>query len=360
MKRPVPWVSPLLCLTVLLGGVYYAAVEAGPSLHTVGFAACLLLLVGVDVLDQRVPPIVLLGGRIALYIAVNALDVSGVSRVLFVLVPFTAYFAFGRRTAIVLGSACIAALTAAFTLLVPNWQVRSEYVSDLVMFSLGIVLAITMASVAVREREARVRLEGTMREVEALSAAQERNRLAREIHDSLGHHLTAIGIQLERAATFSDLDPKAAQDALSNARWSADRALTEVRQSVRALGRQPFRLTDALNELIEHLNNDSLAISLDVTGDERDRPLASLTAVYRAAQEALTNACRHSDATEVRLVLAYEDTRASLIVIDDGRGFDLREGFGLRGMRERIAHIGGRLELASAPGRTTVSVTVPW
>ncbi|WP_218005205.1 sensor histidine kinase [Actinomadura macra] len=360
MTRPVPWVSPLLCLAVLLGGVYYAVIEAGASLRTAGFAATLLLLVGLDVLDRRLPPIVLLAARIALYVAVNALDVSGVARVLFVLVPFTAYFAFGRRTSIALGAACVASLITAFTLRVEDWQTRSEYISDVVMFTLGIVLSITMAAVAVREREARIRLEGTMRDVEALSAAQERNRLAREIHDSLGHHLTAIGIQLEKAETFAELDPASAQDALSNARWSADRALTEVRQSVRALGRRPFRLTEALNELIDHLHNDSLAISLDVTGEERGRPLAPLTAVYRTAQEALTNACRHSDATQIRLHLSYEDTGASLVVTDDGRGFDLREGFGLRGMRERIANIGGRLELASAPGQTTVSVTVPW
>src|SRR5437868_7108488 len=204
MTRPVPWVSPLLCLAVLLGGMYYALIEAGPSLRTAGFAASLLLLAGLDVLDQRVPPIVMLTAQIVLYIAVNALDISGVARVLFVLVPFTAYFAFGRRTAIALGAACVASLIVAFTLRIEGWQTRSEYVSDVVMFTLGVVLSITMAAVAVREREARVRLEQTMRDVEALSAAQERNRLAREIHDSLGHHLTAIGIQLEKAATFAD------------------------------------------------------------------------------------------------------------------------------------------------------------
>ncbi|MGP4024567.1 sensor histidine kinase [Actinomadura sp. 3N407] len=357
--RPVPWVSPLLCLAVLAGGAYYALVDAGPSFRLAGFSALLLLLIGLDVLDRHIPAAVLLVTRTALYIAVNALDDSGISRVLFVLIPFGAYFTFGRRPAIILGASCVAALPAVLTLRVPGWQTRAEYVSDLVMFTLGVVLAITMAAVAVRERQARVRLEQIMHEVEALSAAQERNRLAREIHDSLGHHLTAIAVQLEKATAFADLDPSGAREAVANARWSADRALTEVRHSVRTLGRRPFHLTDALTELIDHLNDARLTITLDVTGTE-EGPLTSQMALYRAAQEALTNACRHSGAANVRLSLAYEDAGANLTVADDGHGFDLREGFGLRGMRERIEQLDGRLDLASTPAGTTISARVPW
>ncbi|RKS70864.1 signal transduction histidine kinase [Actinomadura pelletieri DSM 43383] len=358
--RPVPWVSPLLCLAVLVGGAYYALVDDGPSLHLAGFTALLLLLIGLDFIDRHIPAPALLLVQAALYIAVNTLDDSGISRALIVLVPFTAYFTLGPRTAIILGTGCITALPLLFSLTIPNWQTNAERVSDVVMFALGIVLAITMAAVAVREREARVRLEATLCEVEALSAAQERNRLAREIHDSLGHHLTAIAVQLEKATAFADLDPNSTQNAVASARWSANQALTEVRHSVRALGQRPFRLTDALTELIDHLNNDRLTVSLDVTGDEDGRPLTPLHALYRAAQEALTNACRHSGATNVRLSLSYENSGASLTVTDDGHGFDLREGFGLRGMRERIAALNGHLDLASTSAGTTISIQVPW
>ncbi|MFI0405424.1 sensor histidine kinase [Actinomadura sp. 3N508] len=362
--RPVPWVSPLLCLAVLAGGAYYALVDAGPTFRLASFAALLLLLIGIDAAERHIPSAVaLLLTRTALYAAVNALDDSGISRALFVLVPFTAYFTFGRRTAIALGTACVAALPILFTLRVPGWQTQAEHVSDVVMFALGIVLAITMAAVAVREREARVRLEGIMHEVEALSAAQERNRLAREIHDSLGHHLTAIAVQLEKADAFADLDPSGAREAVGNARWSADRALTEVRQSVRALGQHPFHLATALTDLINHLEGDRLAINLKVTGAEEGRPLPSLTALYRAAQEALTNACRHSTATNIHLALAYEDTGATLTITDNGQGFPLHkphEGHGLRGMRDRITQLNGNLDLASGPDGTTISIRVPW
>ncbi|AZM89903.1 hypothetical protein GCM10017750_33990 [Streptomyces racemochromogenes] len=103
----------------------------------------------------------------------------------------------------------------------PDWAVRAEYISDLLMFALGVVLALATAAVAVRERQARGRLEDTLAQVAQLSAARERNRLAREIHDSLGHHLTAIGFQLEKAEAFASLDPAASAQAVSHARWSA-------------------------------------------------------------------------------------------------------------------------------------------
>jgi signal transduction histidine kinase len=124
---------------------------------------------------------------------------------------------------------------------VPDWHLRAEYISDLLMFALGILLAIAMAAVATDEQRARLQLAGTLEQVADLSAAHERNRLAREIHDSLGHHLTAIGIQLETAEAFAPLDSATSARAVSNARWSADRALAEVRTSVRALGSIPDR-----------------------------------------------------------------------------------------------------------------------
>jgi signal transduction histidine kinase len=361
-------VPPLLYAAVLIGGTYYALVDTGPSLRMAGFAGLLLLLLLADTLlagtlEEHLPASASLALRIVLFAAVNVLDVSGVSRVLFVLVPFTAYFAFGRRAGIALGAGCTVALTAAVALAVPDWYLRAEYISDLVMFTLGVVLALTMAAVASGEREARVRLEGTLREVEELSAAKERNRMAREIHDSLGHHLTAIGVQLEKAAAFTDIDRDGARRAVSDARWSAGQALDEVRRSVRALDDRDatFPLTSALRDLVDHLDHGRLKVSLDVTGEERPDALAPLTTLYRAAQEGLTNACRHSGATRLRLALSYEETGASLVVSDDGKGFDVRhEGFGLRSMRERVGRLGGHVDVATAPGGTVLSVRVPW
>lgn len=350
MSHPVPWVPPVLYGAVLGGGVYYAAVGPGVGLRTAVFAALLGTLVLLDVRRPPLPSTVVFVGRVLLLCGVTAADVSGLSRVLFVLVPFLGFFAFGRAVAIALGAGCVAAVAAAFTVGVPHWWTRAEYISDLLMFALGVVLATSMAAVAVRERQARER-------VAELSAARERNRIAREIHDSLGHHLTAIGVQLETAEAFGGLDPDRAAKAMANARWSAGRALDEVRTSVRTLADGPVDLGGALADLVRHLDGGGRRVTLTVSGRER-RPLLVL---YRAAQEGLANACRHAGATEIALAVSYDERGADLRITDNGRGFGgADEGFGLRGLRERVGLADGTLDIASSPAGTVLKVGVPW
>ncbi|MEV8639010.1 sensor histidine kinase [Streptosporangium sp. NPDC051023] len=389
LARPVPWVSFTLYLAVLAGGVYYDMVGAGDreSIYMVGFVGGLVSLLVLDVAERRRfgtrppagPAIALLAARLGLFAAVSAFDGSGLSRALFLLVPFTAYFAFGRRTGIALGMACLGLLAAALTLSVPGWYTRAEYISDLLMFALGLVLVVATAEVAVGEQAGRVRLERTLRELEEshglltayagqvaeLSTAMERTRVARDIHDSLGHHLTAISIQLEKASAFRDLDRAAADRALTDARWSARRALEEVRQAVRALraGTRPFSLSEALAELVGHAGDGRLAVTLDLVGQEDGYGAESLAALYRATQECLTNARRHGDAEHVSISVTFGESVARLVVTDDGKGFSpstRREGFGLLGIRERTRLLGGGLDIRSGRGvGTVITVTVP-
>ncbi|MFG2996901.1 sensor histidine kinase [Streptomyces sp. NPDC048340] len=337
----------------------------GFTARTAGFACLLGVLTVLDAREWRIVPYAVFAARAVLLCAVTALDVSGLSRVLFVLVPFLGYFAFGPAAGIALGGGCVALLAGAFTLWVPQWQLRAEYISDLLMFSLGVVLALAMAAVAVREQRARARLEGTLGQVAELSAARERNRLAREIHDSLGHHLTAIGIQLETAEAFSSIDPAGSAKVLSSARWSAGRALDEVRASVHTLGRGAesgaesgaLGLDRALADLVHHLDGGERRISLAVSGTER-RPLLVL---YRAVQEGLTNACRHSGATEIDVAVSYDEQGARLRVADNGRGFGgADEGFGIAGLRERVRLADGTVDIRSSARGTVLTVGVPW
>ncbi|MEW1547724.1 sensor histidine kinase [Streptomyces tsukubensis] len=393
----VPWIPPVLYGTVLAGGVYHAAVSDGPvhAGRAAGFATGLVLLLGLEALEaverRHRPPTVparpaaaLLAVRLALFAAVAVLDASGVSRALFVLVPFAARLALGRRAGLVSAAGCAALLAGGWTVRVPGWWVRPEYVSDLLMLGLGTALALSMASVAVREQQGRTRLEGVLAELAAsherlsqyalrvaeLSTADERNRVAREIHDSLGHHLTAIAVQLEKAEVFRDRDPDASVKAVSDARWSAGRALAEVRESVGALREaRPFSLDRALSDLARHLGDDRLTVTLRTSGDEAGYGAGSLTALYRSAQEALTNAWRHGRATRIDITADYGESTARLTVADNGRGFAGAEaptgradgsGSGIRGMRERVEPLGGRVDVGARPAAgTVVTVTVP-
>jgi len=368
---PVPWVSPLLYGAVLLGGLYYSAADLGDgpgllSWHTAGFVAALAVLAAVEAAGRRrsLPPVPLLLAQCVLTGAVVVLDASELSRVLFVLLPFTAYFALGRTAALALGALCLAGPLTGRLLTTRDWYRDTEYVSDLLMLAVGLVLAISMAAVAVGEQRARREVQEYAARVAELSAATERNRLARDIHDSLGHHLTAISVQLEIASEFAALDPHAAGRAMTEARQSVKLALGDVRQSVRALREEAPR--PALSAALAGWAREGGAgprVSVAVTGEEDGYGTAALTALHRAAQEGLTNALRHARASRVSVDLRLADDGARLTVADDGRGFTPAEtttGFGLTGMRERVHLVAGSVDIDSAPGHgTRLTVLVP-
>ncbi|MEV0439703.1 sensor histidine kinase [Streptomyces spectabilis] len=388
-----PWVSSVLYTAVLFAGVYYDLVgdEPQPPVRTAGFVAALGALFALDAAERwrhrrsgasRAFAVGVLVARVGLFAAVASCDSAGLSRALFVLVPFTAYFALGRRASLVLGAACAGALLGRYAVTADGWYTDAEAISDLLMFALVLTLTVSMAAVATGEQDARWRLESTVRElsvshrrlrayaarVAELSTAEERNRLAREIHDSIGHHLTAIAVQVEKAEAFRDLDRAESDRALAAARWSARRALEEARRSVRALRDEPepFSLSGALLDLVRHAaDGGGPHLTLDVTGEESAYGDAQLTALYRAAQEALTNARRHADAAHVHLGVEYGPAEARLTVTDDGRGLPAPAartvpGVGLRGLRERLQPLGGELRVRGTPGGgTTLTATVP-
>jgi signal transduction histidine kinase len=369
---------------VLLAGGYAYVTGVGSG-RPVLFVAALTALFALEFAELRRwpagtpagPAAVLLGVRAALFLAVAAADGSGLSRALFVLIPFTAYFAFGRTVSVALGLGCVALVVASYQLTTPGWYRDVPRVSDLLMLTVGLVLTITMAAVAAREQTVRIRLEQSherlrdyANRVADLSATAERNRVARDIHDGLGHHLTAIALLLEKATAFGERDPQAARRAVRDAHSSARAALDDVRRSVRTLRADPppLRLRAALAELVEGADGAAPTgmaggppVSVAVEGDEEGYDEAALSALYRAAQEGITNARRHANATRVSVSVTLGGADARLVVADDGRGFPAgQEGFGLLGMRERVHLAGGRVELDTAPGRgTRLAVTVP-
>ena len=213
--------------------------------------------------------------------------------------------------------------------------------------------------------EAHERLRGYAAQAEELATTQERNRLARDIHDGLGHHLTVVQMQVQAARAVLPTDPAKADAVLAKAQRQATEALAEVRRSVAAL-REPRALPplpEALKGLAEDTSAAGVPTELAVTGTVR--PLAEDVeeSLYRAAQEGLTNVRKHAGAASARLAVDYgADGAVRLEVRDDGRGTgELRgEGFGLLGLRERAERLGGRLEVESAPGAgTTLRMAVP-
>jgi len=230
-----------------------------------------------------------------------------------------------------------------------------------VTFGSGIAFVIVFSRLVHDERRARAEVERLAAEVEGLATERERNRIAREIHDGLGHYLTVAHVQLEAARTLMTTDPERARAALDTAQQLARDGLAEVRRSVAVLRDGPARpLVDAIESLARE-SSAQVASGVRVEGVPRRLAEPVEFALYRAAQEALTNARRHAQASRVDITLVYGDAGVVLRVGDDGVGADAKaDGFGLLGLRERAAQVGGTLSITTARDRGfTLELAVP-
>jgi signal transduction histidine kinase len=200
---------------------------------------------------------------------------------------------------------------------------------------------------------------------------EERTRLAREIHDTLAQGLTGVIVQLAAAERALQAAPAAAQQHLDLAQRMARESLAEARRSVwnlRAPALERGDLGNALRSVVDHFPGGATTARFEEAGEPWPLPSSVESALLRVCQEALVNVAKHASASEVTVALAYTPGDVRLSVADDGVGFDeaaLRQsrasaapwsGFGLLGMRERLAVLGGRLELANQDGARVVAV----
>ena len=268
---------------------------------------------------------------------------------------------------------------ALHTFNVASWHGWGPVPLALPGFTVAVLFTLAFTQIAVSAEKARGEVErladelgnanGKLREyalqAEELSATRERNRVAREIHDSVGHCLTVVHVQLEAARTTFERDPAQALDALGKAQKVAHAGLQDIRRSVAALRVSPLHnrpLTDAIGQLASESQAAGLITELAVLGQARAlSPQVELT-LYRAAQEGLTNCRKHSQATGARVILDFrQESAVRLAVIDEGAGAgDAPQGFGLLGLRERAQLLGGQVRVQTAPGQGFVlEVEVP-
>ncbi|WP_164928500.1 sensor histidine kinase [Gloeobacter violaceus] len=231
------------------------------------------------------------------------------------------------------------------------------------IYHLGIsTFVILLGFVIVAERRSRARAEELAEELEGLAANLERARIARDIHDSLGHTLTALDVKLEVAQELYCRDPDRARQAVHTAKQLSGQCLQDVRLAVQAMRRPPLHLDAALEGLAEQVRQNR-ALAVEVHIDLPQLPLQTSHQLYCIVQEGLTNIQRHARAARVSLRACHTPQSVTLELWDDGQGFDPQAthgGFGLRGMHERMQVLGGSLAIASAPGRgTRIRLSVP-
>lgn len=237
---------------------------------------------------------------------------------------------------------------------VPEWP---HWLRNIAQATAAVVFVVVYVGVAHREREARSRAEALAHEVAQLTAANERNRMAREIHDTLGHYLTVIHVQLEAARALMATNSDGAMLALTRAQALAKDGLTAVRQSVRVL-REDARVesvAEQIASLVDSVRDERFSATFIVSGQPRPVSAAVALALHRTTLEALTNVRKHSDAANVEVALAFLDIgRVQLRVQDNGKGAadgSLGTGFGLQGIRERAEQLNGSANYQTSPGK---------
>lgn len=266
------------------------------------------------------------------------------------------------------------------TTIMPMWlpamgeqRIWMHQIAEFLMFGLSLFLISRLVTTLIAERrtqekltQAHHQLRQYSLQIEELAAVQERNRIAREIHDSLGHALTSLNVQLQTGLKLWQRNPEEAHAFLEQAQQLGTIAMQEVRQSVSTL---------RADEQNETPLQETIATLLQEFRQSRDIPIQSsihLTTplspemsriLYRLTQEALTNICKHAEATEVRLELKTDPNQVYLAIADNGRGFSypqITSGYGLQGMKERVAAMNGNFHLQTSPGQgCQITITLP-
>ncbi len=213
-----------------------------------------------------------------------------------------------------------------------------------------------------------MRLANLADEAKQTAILDERNRMARDIHDSLAQSFIGIIMQMEALKLAPTSDPETAQTYLNRIGDLARLGLSEAQRSVQALRPitlETANLPEALHHLLQQMT-DGTAIHADLQVEGSPDHLTTTLEenLLRIAQEAVTNAIRHGQAQTITLQLLFEPTAIDLQIRDDGQGFALDSapvaGFGLIGMQERVHNLGGQFHLVSQPGQgTEITVTVP-
>ncbi len=372
-KDVIRWVRrhPVLAdagLGVLVGGFGSAGALYGPQAATdhLTLAAALLgvFCVPVVAFRRRAPLIVLtilaLATLFALIVDVQA-SVTGTSMVVAV---WTVAVHRPRQTslaacALVVSVLLIRALVAAGLL---GLQAADLNLVILTLFA-------TAAGIAVRNRQAYLaalveradRAERTRESEAARRVAEERLRIARDLHDSLAHHMAVVNVQTGVAQHLLASDPAAAGQALGHARQAAGQVLDELgtvlgvlRDTGEGETTEPAPSLARLSELIDPLRAAGLDVRTTAAGRGRDLPPAVDQAAYRLVQEALTNVQKHAPGSHVTVSVEFGEEALTVQVIDSGPEFrrpaSAAPGFGLAGMRERCAAVGGRLSTGPTAG----------
>ena len=263
--------------------------------------------------------------------------------------------------------AIVAAYVFSVRSFTPSW---ADVWTTLPIFLAGLIFVLVFTEVAVGEVSARKEVERLLDELqetnqqlseysmkaEELAVVKERNRMAREIHDGLGHYLTTINIQIQAALATLEKAPDRSSELLNKAATLSQDALSDVRNSVatlRAPMDESLPLEMIFRDVLKSCECTGTETNFMILGTERVVPPQVRFALFRTIQEAISNIQKHAQAMNIWVSLDFrKDKQVTLVIRDDGVGSDRTEGgFGLLGLRERARLVNGSLNIITSPGK---------
>ncbi|WP_066187796.1 sensor histidine kinase [Gracilibacillus timonensis] len=250
----------------------------------------------------------------------------------------------------------VGAITAGFFL---DYTLFLNQLPFLIMTVLGVILLPINRYNRLKQEELEVKLEDANRKIAELAIVEERNRIARDLHDTLGQRLSMIGLKSELAAKLIEKDGNAARKELEDIQSTSRQALKEVREMVSNM--KNIRLAEELDHVKQLMEAAQIKHDMRVEIDVTHMPILIESVLSMCLKEAVTNVVKHSQAERCTVQLTETAQEISLLVEDNGFGVSgmLEAGNGLQGMRERLSFINGTLDISDSPEGFKVEITVP-
>lgn len=328
-----------------------------------GAAYALLAIAGASLaFRRRVPTVVLIVASAAVGLYATRSYPDGPIFVVPLVGVYSVASSRPRRQAVLIVAA--AGLTALLSALVFGLPRGGSVLHGLVYIG-WVAVALLLAEGSRVRREYLVGLEDRARYLEesreqeaGRRVAEERLRMAREVHDVVAHSLASIALRAGVGVRVGTQDPQQAQEALAAIRRASKDALNELRVTLGLMRgddakeqRNPAPALSDLDRLVKEAAANGMEVRVELRGVPRPLPSAVEMAAYRIVQESLTNVARHAGSAAAIVTLAYVATGLEVEVVDEGRGVDTEQhaGHGIAGMRERAAAVGGRLEAGPRP-----------
>ncbi|MDW5299418.1 MAG: sensor histidine kinase [Sedimentibacter sp.] len=284
----------------------------------------------------------------------------------YIIVLLEASLMLEQRKGIIVGTVTVLVSMIKYVYLI-YYKFNMSNISQMLFFLMLNVLILIIAAFAQHNKQEKERKDILYKELldahkklkeytdvqKKLSVIEERNRIARDIHDTLGHNMTALIMQLQMAEHYMKTDSSKSEQLLTNSLKTAKDSMSGIREVVETLrGKESALSPDkAIKILVDEFSEKTGAvIDLKITG-EVTKNYGANTAIYHILQEALTNAVRHGNATRIWMELNYSNNFIKFNIKDNGSGAEvLNEGFGMKGIRERVKFFNGDVEFASGDG----------